>query len=575
MSPHITMRTPGAVLIVMLLLEGWAMAASAPEAVATGVDHRMFIVRLPDGRLMGAFHRTVEGAPEAAARFSSDHGLTWSEPQSLVELPAEGGACSVAEALIDRDGEVHLFLLKWAEVGDATPEETGADTVGNLEGYHGRRLDIWHSRSSDGRSRWSQPRMIWMGYTGALNSVIQLDSGRILLPFSEAQPARSFGDPGEGLVVWTHMGTFASTAIYSDDGGETWQACPERLFAPTPSIVHGYGADEPVVIQLGNGRVWMLMRTQLGHFWQSHSEAGARWTPAHPTDIVSSDSPAGIVRLDDGRIVLLWNNCQRFPYAFGGRHVLHAAISDDEGQSWRGYREVARDPKRFEPPPSRGDFGTAYPFPAVTGDGHVIFCTGQGAGRVQLKRLDPAWLLETEAASDFGPNAEEQWHFFGTRGVALVESDDAASGRLLRIMKPQADWPAAAVWNFPAGRRGEMHLRLRVNEGCGGLRICLTDHFSVPFDMEAWLYSVFNIEVGESGGLLNARLQPGTWHDVQLHWTADAGWCSASVDGQFAGRVEMRRVTPGVSYVRLRATAVETDEAGFLVDTVRVRVAGY
>jgi hypothetical protein len=104
-----------------------------------------------------------------------------------------------------------------------------------------------------------------------------------------------------------------------------------------------------------------------------------RW--GQVTDIVSSDSPAGIVRLVDGRVVLVWNQCLRHPYAYGGRQVLHAAVSGDDGATWRGYREVARDPFRNDPPPTSGDHGTAYPFPVATEDNVVIISTGQGEGR--------------------------------------------------------------------------------------------------------------------------------------------------------------------------------------------------
>ena len=52
--------------------------------------------------------------------------------------------------------------------------------------------------------------------------------------------------------------------------------------------------------------------------------------------------------------------------------VLHAAVSNDEGRTWRGYREIARDPARNEPPPPNGDHGVSYPFASLTADGRVI-----------------------------------------------------------------------------------------------------------------------------------------------------------------------------------------------------------
>ena len=125
-----------------------------------------------------------------------------------------------------------------------------------------------------------------------------------------------------------------------------------NLIVPVPDIVSAYGAVEPVAIELKDHRVWMLIRTQQGRFYESFSDDGIHWGAPLATRILSSDSPAGLVRLRDKRLVLLWNNCLRFPYAYGGRHVLHAAISEDDGKSWSGYREVAQDPLRALPPPA-------------------------------------------------------------------------------------------------------------------------------------------------------------------------------------------------------------------------------
>src|SRR5262249_25970503 len=186
----------------------------------------------------------------------------------------------------------------------------------------------------------------------------------------------------------------------TDDGGATWHLS-NSLVTPVPDIVSAYGAVEPVVVQLKDGRVWMLLRTQMGRFWESFSRDGAHWSEPRPSDILSSDSPAGLVRLSDGRLVLLWNNSLRYPYAYGGRQMLRAAISEDSGRTWRGYREVGRDPLRNEKPPTDGDFGTGYPFPTVAAHDQVIFASGLGKGRQLRVIMDPAWLYETTQAADF------------------------------------------------------------------------------------------------------------------------------------------------------------------------------
>src|SRR4029079_4003474 len=169
---------------------------------------------------------------------------------------------------------------------------------------------------------------------------------------------RNWGNRGSGFDAYTYTGQFDSSALYSDDNGNTWIQSESVLRTPTPDIETIEGAVEPVVLELKDGRVWMLIRTQMGRFYQSFSaDGGNTWSSTVPTSLISSDSPPGLVRLSDGRIVMILNRCLRFPYAYGGRHVLHAAISNDEGRSWHGYREVVRDPLRDQPPPPSGDFG--------------------------------------------------------------------------------------------------------------------------------------------------------------------------------------------------------------------------
>src|SRR5260370_24478010 len=106
----------------------------------------------------------------------------------------------------------------------------------------------------------------------------------------------------------------------------------------------------------------MLMRTQRGRFYESFSPDGAKWSPAKPTTLISSDSPAALLRLKDGKILLFSNACLRYPYAYGARNVLHIAVSEDEGRTSPGFREVARDHRRNQPPSIHADTGVACSF---------------------------------------------------------------------------------------------------------------------------------------------------------------------------------------------------------------------
>ncbi|MFH1567415.1 MAG: sialidase family protein [Gemmatimonadota bacterium] len=560
-------------------------------------DERPRLAALPDGVLLGLFVRWLGGAQEVACRRSADGGQTWSGPEPLLPLPAAPGHWGGCEVLVDGAGELHIFLLNDGGTGVfRDPSGEGEVRVASL---YERHLDIWHGRTEGGRRRWRAPRRIWQGYTGALNSVLQTRAGRIVLPFSFLT-RRTWAERGEGLDAFWYAGQFTSTVVYSDDGGDTWSTSPSELKVQTPSIGL-YGGCEPVAVERQDGSVWMLIRTQLGRFYESLSADGACWSHPRPTQLISSDSPAGLVRLPDGRLVLLWNECRRFPYAHGGRHVLHGALSVDDGRTWSGHREVARDPHRDQPPPPGGDHGTAYPYPAVAPDGSVLVTTGQGAGRVCIVRLDPAWLAETEhgwPAAEGGP-AEDEWSVFGCRGVTFRPAGGPEGGPLLALARTEAGWPAAAVWNFPLAARGRLQVRLRARPGFGGALLLLTDHYSVPFDPEDSLDAVLGVALtarmgatpvaadeGDTtgmralgpralpAGLARCVLEPGTWHELRFAWDLPAGRARLTVVGGPSVTVRPMRAADGINYLRLRSTAEAPDGGLEVVSAAAAAGAG-
>ena len=544
-----------------LLAFAWIASLAAPSFAdkpeiaspeLTKLEEPIVMSPLPDGSLIAVVGRTGTQGPEAAARYSADGGRTWSEPETLFSLPKDMGHWGVHNVLTDRQGELHLFY------------QTDAHTAG--KGLYEMRFDIYHVGSTNGRKSWKKPVLVREGYNGSMLSVIELKSGRIVLPVCYLTP-RVWSNRGEGFDAFTDMGRFSSGVVYSDDGGDSWNQSAIELKVPSPYI----GADgiiEPIALELNDGRVWLLLRTQLGRMFESFSQDGSEWTKPTPTSILSSDSPPGLTRLKDGSVVMLWNNCLRFAYAQGGRHVLHAAISDDDGRTWSGYREVARNPFVEEPPPPNGDHGVSYTLPVLTSDGEIITpLSVGGTGGMWLLRFNPEWLLETSRKTDFSSGAEG-WTSFGTKGVQIVAHPEKPGARALQISKPDRDWPSAAVWNFPNGMNGRVQIRLKLNPGFAGARIGLTDHFSVPFDPEDQYHNLFNLDFGPNGKLPQGEISPGQWHDLELNWNVVKQECRVLVDGIEAGTLPMQRRTSGVNYLRVHSTVDHIDMAGLLIDNV-------
>ena len=541
-----------------------------PQILRT-TDTSLHLVQLPEGLLAGLSTR-VEGEQCLVERVeSSDSGQTWGDAETLLRISEEPDKWGLPEALADSDGGIHLFFLKHRD-GDPYDHRAGeADKAKAKELSLQTCIDIWHSRSEPGSWQFPPPRCVWRGYTGALNSVVQMRNGRILLPFS-FRVDKHWRKRGREHEDFTYWGYFRSTLLYSDDHGENWQLSPAELRVPVPDISYAYGACEPVVVERGDGIVWMLIRAQMGRFYECFSEDGLQWSTPRPTFLISSESPAGLSRLSDGRTVLLWNACLRFPYAYGGRHVLHGAVSEDEGRTWRGFREVYRDPLNSEPPPTSGDHGTAYPFPIATSDGKVIFFSGQGKGRRALAQLDPDWLCETEQFDDFASGLDE-WSVFGTLGLGLVPHPEHQDRQVLKIGSSGGEMPEAAVRNFPLFPRGTLSLRMQLRRGATGATLLLTDHFSVPFDFEDGLHSVFAVEIGSDGRIGGAAALPdGQWCSLQLSWDCAEHCCQVLADGREVCELPQLRETLGPCYLRLRAPDFSrNDEAGFLVESVHVQ----
>ncbi|MBX9791850.1 MAG: glycoside hydrolase [Pirellulales bacterium] len=557
-------------MALMVSLASIVAVAAAAHAQQAGVERvqpaRFYPLLMPDGKLWGTSVQALsEGHLALCAVESADSGHTWGPRRVLVELPEIATPATNwgdAVPLVERSGQLHAFLLRW----DASDKQAPFP-----------KLALWHLQAAPPYDKWTEPRLLFDGYIGALLSAVQLKSGTIVAPFAY-MTTRHYSQSLPGLMSYVYMGEHTTTAVFSRDGGATFATSPTPINLPA-SIILGNenGAIEPVCLELRDGRVWMLIRTQLGRLWESFSSDGASWSPPRPSQFFSSDSPAGLTRLADGRIVLLWNNCQRYPYAHGGRQVLHAAISSDEGQSWSGFREVLRDPKRLEPAhPIRGDYGSAYPIGAATPDGKLLFATGQGA-TAGVYKLDPEWLLAREATDDF-TSGLEAWSAYGTKGVELVDHPTRPGARVLRIVRSDAEFPAGAVWNFPNGRQGTVKIRFAFVPGQGATTVTLTDHFSSPFDRQAELNGLFSLALSaDTMPRRDADAAGGSssvgWHELVLAWDFATRRCVVSLDGRVWRELpQLRLGSHGVNYLRFRAASDTPIAGGVLVESVAAKV---
>ena len=221
--------------------------------------------KLRDGRIAIARGNTVIT--------SDDLGKTWSEPKPIVS--GEDGQPAVAgpgvpngysQMLCTRKG---TLIVVWMERKKLKWDSNKKDILPGSSG------GMWAIRSTDGGKTWTDKQKIYPNICGhpAIN-LLQTKSGHIV---ATGQPMLS--NPGRNC----------SCTFVSGDEGKTWR---RSNIIDLGGIGHHDGAFEPTIIELADGRLWMLLRTNWDRFWEAFSDDhGASWKTIRPSVIEASTSP--------------------------------------------------------------------------------------------------------------------------------------------------------------------------------------------------------------------------------------------------------------------------------------------
>jgi predicted neuraminidase len=282
-------------------------SAKLDYAMVIGID------RTPKGRLWAAW---VAGGDSEKGYFcantSDDDGKTWSEPRLVIDPEdAPGG------------------LARRALVGNFWTDPTGRLWLfyDQSLGYFDGRAGVWAitcDNPDDVKPVWSAPRRIWHGAT--LNKPLVMKNGDWLLPVSLWTRARIGPAPLKGLFTeldderMAHL--FAST-----DQGRTWER-RGGVMVPKSQF------DEHMFVELKDGRLWMLARTDYGIAETFSSDQGRTWTEPQPSRFGHTSARFHLRRLASGRLLFVKHGKldERTPK----RSHLTAYLSDDDGQTWKG-----------------------------------------------------------------------------------------------------------------------------------------------------------------------------------------------------------------------------------------------
>jgi len=276
-------------------------------------------IQLAGGRILFVYsHFTGGGADHAAAflagRFSNDAGETWDAEDTLI-LQNEGAQNVMSVSLLRlQSGSIALLYMR-----KNSPDDCRA-----------------YLRLSDDEAATWGPAILCIpdeGYFVVNNDrMVQLDSGRLVVP--TALHNYSAYDLRPGIAM----------CYLSDDGGGTWRRSDTALRPPAGS---GSGLQEPGVVQLKDGRLMMLCRTDQGCQFRSYSDDGAvTWSSAAPTNILSPLSPATVKRIPGtGDLLMAWNDHTGIDEARRRKRTpFNLAVSRDEGDTWGNAKTVDDDP---------------------------------------------------------------------------------------------------------------------------------------------------------------------------------------------------------------------------------------
>lgn len=282
------------------------------------------IERTPNGRLFFAFYsgKTDEGIGNFVLLFKTDdEGKTMEEPMLAVK-PANPDTCRIFDPCLwfAPDGKLWFF-------------------VAQSYTYYDGRMGVWAMVCDNFDSdcpTFSEPRRIANGIM--MNKPTVVD-GSWLLPCAIWD---KFKTTYNSIPEETYSNVYRSA-----DGGESFEYLSSTDY-PDRHV------DEHMIAELSDGRLLMLIRGKHGIGKSYSYDKGETWTPAVDSQLGGPCSRFCLRKLRDGRLLLVNH------YDFKRRDHLTAMLSDDNGESWKGFLLLDERSDVSYPDVAEAEDGTLY-----------------------------------------------------------------------------------------------------------------------------------------------------------------------------------------------------------------------
>lgn len=308
---------------------------------------------------------------------SKDNGDTWSKPRAVLDPRISAKPLDrrslVANVWTDPKGNLWLFYDQ-------------------AIGYFDGRAGVWAtvcSNPDDEELRWSAPQRISDG--SALNKPIVTKNGEWMLPIS-IWPRTLMNSQFRDQYFHELDGLRGANVVVSVDQGKTWQRRGNTVKSPYPTV------DEPMLVERGDGSLWMTMRTLKG-MWESFSaDGGYTWSEARESQINHANARHFITRLHSGRLLLVKHG-EKLKRSEGDstllkRTKLTAFLSEDDGETWsEGFLLVDR--------------GVSYPDGVQAEDGTIYICYDYDrwfSGEIWMARFTEEDILARKMVNPLSTN---------------------------------------------------------------------------------------------------------------------------------------------------------------------------
>lgn len=398
---------------------------------------------------------------------------------------------------------------------------------------------------------------------------------------------------------------------YSDDG-KTWHTVRlgEAPYFEKKWPHKGYrwqqNNRELTIVEKEDGTLQCISRTSMDVFYTATSkDGGETWSEFTPTTFNGTATFPCMKKFSDGRILFAFCNTRPLPElkgadgvwedVFTNRDASHLAISEDDGKTWKGFRELRLNPLRHN-----ADFRTIGENCTFDKSVHqfeimelpfnkALIVSGQHKVCRNIMIVDLDWLYETKREENFlngftGLSTQGYvksivggWKGKGTVGhcaynrfpSALLMPSPENNGKEALHLAPFDDnrmmnGYSGAVWNFPASRKGIVTLRAHLPGK--GLRVSLLDYWMNPTDDTVAYFAPFSIVL--RGDMQNEEL----FTDFEISFDCDKKQVRIQAGEYLDLNYPLNGELPnGLYYLHLQSAVAENDEEGSYVANLKFK----